>query len=100
MDEYVENINPNKLFNMHLRYTPVRSDSVVGELKLSEPTDIILPGKQSNVAIPALLIIDIMYLINFMGLHFFWSGVWSFWTRSWKGRISFKYISFVMYLAW
>ncbi|KAJ6893988.1 microtubule-associated protein AIR9 [Populus alba x Populus x berolinensis] len=25
-------------------YTPVRSDSVVGELKLSEPTNIILPG--------------------------------------------------------
>lgn len=71
VDEYVENINPNKLFNMHLRYTPVRSDSVVGELKLSEPTDIILPGKQSHVTIPVLLIIDIMYLFNFMGLHFF-----------------------------
>ena len=27
-----------------LRYTPVRSDSVVGELKLSEPTGLVLPG--------------------------------------------------------
>lgn len=25
-------------------YTPVRSDTVVGELKLSEPSHIILPG--------------------------------------------------------
>ncbi|KAJ8449889.1 hypothetical protein Cgig2_029251 [Carnegiea gigantea] len=25
-------------------YTPVRSDSVVGELKLSDPTDVVLPG--------------------------------------------------------
>ncbi|KAE7996085.1 hypothetical protein FH972_000834 [Carpinus fangiana] len=32
-------------YNCHLLfgYTPVRSDSVVGELRLSEPTDIILP---------------------------------------------------------
>ncbi|KAJ1437037.1 Leucine-rich repeat [Sesbania bispinosa] len=26
-------------------YTPIRSDSVVGELRLSDPTDIVLPGK-------------------------------------------------------
>lgn len=26
-------------------YTPVRSDAVVGELRISEPSDIILPGK-------------------------------------------------------
>lgn len=57
VDEYVENIIPNKLLNMHHRYTPVRSDSVVGELRLSEPTDIILPGKK--LTIPVLLIIDI-----------------------------------------
>ncbi|KAJ0081734.1 hypothetical protein Patl1_11265 [Pistacia atlantica] len=30
-------------FTLMNMYTPVRSDSVVGELKLSEPTDIILP---------------------------------------------------------
>jgi hypothetical protein len=26
-------------------YTPVRSDGIVGEEKLSEPSDVILPGK-------------------------------------------------------
>jgi hypothetical protein len=29
-------------------YTPVRSDGISGEEKLSEPSDVILPGKPLN----------------------------------------------------
>lgn len=36
---------PDQFVDLSYRYTPVRSDSVVGELRLSDPTDIILPGK-------------------------------------------------------
>lgn len=32
-------------FCIYYRYMPVRSDSVVGELKLSGPTETIFPGK-------------------------------------------------------
>lgn len=33
------------------RYTPVRSDSLTGELRLSEPTDLILPGTHHILAL-------------------------------------------------
>ncbi|KAF7120869.1 hypothetical protein RHSIM_Rhsim13G0119900 [Rhododendron simsii] len=33
-------------------YTPVRSDSIVGELRLSEPTDIVLPGNLLTLTAP------------------------------------------------
>lgn len=31
-------------FYASCRYTPVRSDSIIGELRLSEPSDVVLPG--------------------------------------------------------
>ncbi|RVW98407.1 microtubule-associated protein AIR9 [Vitis vinifera] len=31
------------------RYTPVRSDSIVGELRLSEPTEIIFPAQENDI---------------------------------------------------
>lgn len=30
------------------RYTPARSDGITGEEKLSEPSDVVLPGKSLN----------------------------------------------------
>ena len=43
-----ECIYPSKTFYVPCRYTPVRSDSVIGELRLSEPSDIVLPGIYLN----------------------------------------------------
>lgn len=40
------------LSNVYRRYTPVRSDSIVGELRLSEPTDIVLPGNLLTLTAP------------------------------------------------
>lgn len=47
--------------NVYDSYTPVRSDSVIGELTLSEPTDIILPSKTSFLFI----LIDLWKLNSF-----------------------------------
>lgn len=46
MNKYSYNARESHSFysNNICSYTPIRSDSVVGELRLSKPTDIILPG--------------------------------------------------------